>query len=71
LTVPNTYGVPVALCGVPRADALALCELAAVDVLPPDDELLLEDELLPQPATKTAPAATAASTAPVFRSALI
>jgi hypothetical protein len=60
------------LCGVPRADALAVCELAAVDVLPPDDEpLLLEDELLPQPATKTAPAATAASTAPVFRSALI
>jgi hypothetical protein len=42
------------------------------DVLPPDDALLLlEDELLPQPATKTAPAATAASTAPVFRSALI
>jgi len=66
LIIPNTYGLPVAFLGVPNEDELALVVAAEVAlVLLPDDPLLALLELLelldPQPAARTAEAATAAA----------
>jgi hypothetical protein len=67
--MPKTYGVPVALFGVPRAEPLAV-----VLTLEAEDEplevaagLLLYDELLPHPAASRAAAATAASVPALLR----
>jgi len=68
LIIPNTYGLPVAFLGVPNEDELAVADVVAAEValvLLPDDPLLALLELLelldPQPAARTAEAATAAA----------
>jgi hypothetical protein len=74
---PNTYGVPVALCGVPRTLALGallagaddeLAELEAGAAADEDDEL---EELLPHPAAASAAAPITAAAATGVRSDLI
>ncbi|HUA69473.1 MAG TPA: hypothetical protein VMA96_00275 [Solirubrobacteraceae bacterium] len=66
--MPNTYGLPVAFFGVPNTDEpeLALVLVAdGADVALPDDPLaalvVLLELLDPQPAARTAEAATAAA----------
>ncbi|HUJ33884.1 MAG TPA: hypothetical protein VLW51_01655 [Solirubrobacteraceae bacterium] len=68
LIIPNTYGLPVAFLGVPNENELALevpAEVALVllpdDPLPPLEPLELLELLAPQPAARTAEAATAAA----------
>jgi hypothetical protein len=68
LIIPNTYGLPVAFLAVPNENEPALAVVVAADValvLLPDDPLpalvLLLELLDPQPAARTAEAATAAA----------
>jgi hypothetical protein len=66
LIIPNTYGLPVAFFAVPNTEALeAVLDADVALVLLPDDPLPALVELLelldPQPAARTAEAATAAA----------
>ena len=72
LIMPNTYGVPVALLGVPKASALALpaadADAAALDEPPAAELLGLLGvlELLEQPAAVSAAAATDATASHLY-----
>jgi hypothetical protein len=66
--MPNTYGLPVAFLAVPNTDEPELAAVVVADValaLLPDDPLaalvVLLELLDPQPAARTAEAATAAA----------
>ena len=65
LIIPNTYGLPVAFFADPNTEALeAVLDPDVALVLLPDDPLplvLLLELLDPQPAARTAEAATAAA----------
>src|SRR5579862_9013629 len=74
LIMPNTYGVPVALLGVPNASALPVpaadpLAVAAALAEPPVDEPLAAGvlELLEQPAAVSAAAATDATASHLYR----
>jgi hypothetical protein len=69
LIIPNTYGLPVALFGVPKGDELAAAVVVPVPVPPSDDPLLLPLPLVglllelldPHPAARSPVTTTAAA----------
>jgi hypothetical protein len=69
LIMPNTYGVPVALLGVPNASALPVPAADPLAVAAALDEPLAVGvlELLEQPAAVSAAAATDATASHLYR----